>query len=321
MNRFIEKVKAAAAKYDLVPKIVCFLIALGLWGYISESSVGEEKFRIPLNMENLPKNMTVYKVSNKYISVLVQGRKEQLKTVQLKNLRAVVNLQNCRPGSALYPVQIQRTDIPETIKVEPVQSQVDVTVEMMSVKKVPVIISISGSPAEGYYAGAASVKPDFVEIRGAGSVLDKIDKIPTADISVSGASRDMVLETGLRLDRLSSVEVSDTSVQVMIPVGKDGSIYEVKVPVSVEKQPSWCELVQADDSLVTVNLRGMFDDAAADFLDVRADVSGLESAENHAGKKEIRLPVKAVWKKQPEGLEIISVSPEDVLFFINAKAK
>lgn len=319
MNLFIKKIKAVSVKYDLVPKIVCFLIALGLWGYISESSVGEEKFRIPLNLDNLPKNMTVYKVSSKYISVLVQGRKEQLKAIQLKNLKAVVNLQNCRTGSATYPVQIQRMDIPENIKVEAVQSQVDVTVEMLAVKKVPVIPVISGSPADGYSAGAVTVKPEYVEIRGAGSVLDKIDRISTAEISVSGARKDMVMESVLKAEKFSSVELSETSVQVMIPVGKAGSFYEVKVPVNVDNHPSWCELVQAEGTSVTVNLRGKIRDDAADFLEVHADASGLKSREKHEGEKEIRLPVKAVWKKQPEGQEIISVTPEDVLFVIHVK--
>jgi hypothetical protein len=98
MRRFLERLKALFSTRDFLPKMVCLALSIVLWAYISESKVGELTFRVPVVYRNLPTNTMVSFIADKTVPVIIRGRKEDLKNLQVKNIRAIVDFRNARPG-------------------------------------------------------------------------------------------------------------------------------------------------------------------------------------------------------------------------------
>ena len=66
---------------------------------------------------------------------------------------------------------------------------ITVSVEVLKIKSVPISLSVSGTPAEGYKYTGYSSEPETVQIYGEKDVVDKIEEIDVPVIDVSGASQ------------------------------------------------------------------------------------------------------------------------------------
>lgn len=65
---------------------------------------------------------------------------------------------------------------------------ITVSVEVLKIKSVPILLTVSGTPAEGYKYTGYSSEPETVQIYGEKDVIDKIEEIDVPAIDVSEAS-------------------------------------------------------------------------------------------------------------------------------------
>ena len=319
MRRFLTIVR----KRNIIPKFVSFLLAVTLWAYLSSSGRGGElQFRIALAVENLPGNMAVSSLSDKFVTVIVKGRADLIKDVHSTNIQAVLDLRDPKPGLAHYPVNVIRNEIPDNIEISLRQSSVEVSVEMRISKMIKVFPVITGSVAKDFSMGPIKAKPDAVKVVGPGSILDRLTVIETLPISVAGAEDDFTMDVNLKTEQLDWLEFSLNTVHVVIPVDKDKAFVDFTVPIEIKNSTKY-EASLADTKMAVVYMRNQTSLAITDNVNIRAVVylnpTNVEELMKNKKKVIHNFPINVVYNRDVRDLEVFFVSPEEASVSISVK--
>ncbi len=325
MRRFPERLRTLFSTRDFLPKMACLALAIVLWAYISESKVGELTFRVPVVYRNLPPNTVVSFIADKTVPVIMQGRKEYLKSFQVKNVKAVVDFRSAKPGvSRRYPIILVKNDIPENISVELSRNHTEAMVEPAVSVNVRVAPLITGAVNPDYFAGRIQVKPDSVVVEGPQSVARGLKHINTEEIQLSDATRDVSVDVELKLDgNIKIPDLKNNSVHILIPVVKKNSLLSAISPVNV-RNPQKGYLYQVNDHEIRIYYRSnerkivtagdieAFVDAAAFAPDAIAQVKRGKTVT-------VKAPVRVALRRYSDAMEIVSSAPEEVSVTISRK--
>jgi len=322
MMKFFDNIISKSRHGNMVPRVISILLAVVLWAYVSESKVGELNFKIPVTYKNLPANMTVSFISHKNVIASLQGKNEYLKNVQLKNIQAVVDLKNPRIGSLKkYKIQLQKTEIPEDITVELDTRTVDAIVELLVFKKLKVVPRITGEIDKEYFVGSIKIDPEYILAEGPQSVVDSLNYINTEDIDISGLKEDVIRDVELKKDNFTGLNLSETNVNVVVPITMYGSLHRLDVPV-VARNADQNFTFKFVEPVIKIYYKSVGTDRfTPGDIDVFVDVTSLKLniLMKNRDKMELDMPVKINVKPGMEGkgkLEIVSVIPETVKLYI-----
>ncbi len=322
MIQYIQSKLERFSGRDVVPKAVSLFLAITLWAYVSNSKMGELKFKIPVSYEHLPANMMVSYVSHKYITATVQGKNEYLKSVHDKNIKATVDLKNPEIGkTGKYLVTMVKKGFPENIKVSFNRKMVDITVEMIIYKKIRVIPKIFGNVKKDYFVGKIVVEPEFILAEGPQSMIDGMQSIFTNDISIAGAEDNITRDVDLNVKDYKGVSFSEPNVKVNIPIIKYGNLYRLEVPITIKNTDKGF-IFKLSESAVKVYIKStdkrrlMVDDIEA-FVDFsKVNMKNLFEKKKSLSRK---FPVKILFKNKDIAADIISTAPENVQVSITRK--
>ncbi|HPS58468.1 MAG TPA: CdaR family protein [Spirochaetota bacterium] len=316
MNRYLETIWRIIREKNIIPKLVCIILAVGFWAYISSIETGSLKFKVPVTYVNLDPGFSVSKISSKNILVDIRGSREELKNVSIRNLKLYIDLANAEPGvSKTYRVQEQKGDIPEGFKIEYEPEKIAVTVEKKIYKNVRIIPKYSGNVQKGFIVGRLRPSPEYVRIGGPADVVDKITAVYTENISVD--ERKVTVKEYVKIESLNEYELEFgvQKVAVIIPVLANTGIQQIDVPLIIKNRKKGFRYTLSSES-VKLNVvssgsgapdeksfSAYIDALEIDFSD--ADFSGKESISKTAD-----IQVKGIDADDENG--IIQVTPLSV---------
>jgi len=315
MIQYIQSKLERLSGRDVIPKAVSLFLAITLWAYVSNSKMGELKFKIPVSYEHLPANMMVSFISHKTITATVQGKNEYLKNIHFKNIKATVDLKNPEIGKTRkYLVHMVKKGFPENIKVSFNRKMVDITVEMIIYKKIRVIPKIFGNVKKDFFVGKITVEPEFILAEGPQSMIDGMQSVFTSDISIAAAEDNIIKDVDLNVKDYKGVSFSEPNVRVTIPIIKYGNLYRLEVPI-VFKNTAGGFTYQLSEPAVKVYVKStdkrrlMVDDIEA-FVDFsKVNMKNLFKNKKSAVRK---FPVKILFKSKDITADVISTAPENV---------
>ncbi len=219
-------------------------------------------------------------------------------------------------AQALVQADASGLDVNEDVALDPVDSagervgQVQVSPAYIHVRvqigsqlrsqTVPVSVTLTGTPAPGFYVTAIDVSPQAVAVSGQANALQALDGIAkTEAISISGASSDLTKKVALALP--AGVQAQDvTTITVTIHLQSPPSTRTFSVGIVLSgARPDRTYTLSTSNLLVTVGgptaaLNGL--DAST--LVATASVSGLDS-----GTHQVTLAVSP-----PAGISVVSLS-------------
>ena len=103
--RFLQRL---ARKENLLARIICLLMACGLWVYVmtDQNPIIERNIEVRLQQRNLPQNMMVFNAPDK-ILVKVRGSRAKLSSDNLSaEINASINLKNITEGQQSLPITV-----------------------------------------------------------------------------------------------------------------------------------------------------------------------------------------------------------------------
>ena len=171
--RFLQRL---ARKENLFARIICLLVACGLWVYVmtDQNPIVERSVEVRLQQTNLPQNMMVFNAPDK-ILVKVRGSRTQVSADNLDSqISASVNLKNVTEGQQNLPITVTFQG-GEVVSVTP--KEISVYVDTVSEKKVPVTTRIVGAVSSDMTIGSSTITPAEVTLRGATHRIDKVNKV------------------------------------------------------------------------------------------------------------------------------------------------
>lgn len=202
-------------------------------------------------------------------------------------VRAEVDLSNVSAGSHAVPVQIQ-------VGVQPVRvisasvSTLDLTLETLVVRTLPIHINLFGSPALGYQVQPLKLSENQVVVSGPKSLMDQVKSV-TGSLDVTDIRQDLAGTVNLqavdaRDQEVSGVSLAPPQVQVTVPLVQQGGYRDLAVKVvvtgrvtngyrltSILVTPAVVTVYSSDSSLVD-SLPGYVETSELNLNDVSADI-------------------------------------------------
>jgi YbbR domain-containing protein len=154
-------------------------------------------------------------------------------------VRAVLDLSGLEAGTHQLEIQLQvRVQPVRVISVTP--QTLDVTMEQLATKTIPVQLALRGEPAVGYEAGTAIISPAQVTISGPQSRVEQVARVQT-DLNIAGVRQDVQNSIAVRVlsaegQTISGLTVNPENVQVTVPVTQQGGYRDIAVKVNVRGQ-------------------------------------------------------------------------------------
>ncbi|AET66074.1 hypothetical protein Desor_0367 [Desulfosporosinus orientis DSM 765] len=309
---------------NLVVKVVSFLFAILFWLFVqnqgtTDKLIPEQTLTIPLVVSGLDQNMIVM-TQLPLVRVRLQGINP---SANIKDIYAQVDLSAGVPGKSNYSIKVNTP--PGTNVVDWQPASIELELDTVQEKMVPVQAVISGTPADDYQVGTSIIKPSAVNVRGPSSLLGTLDKV-IVEISVTGANETIQVSRPVSfrdkegkpifgpnptLDILSSYP---SSVDVITPiVAKDLSTKMIPVKVTSKGTPAQgMELRSLVPSPASVQVSGT-PEALKGFDSVYigpVDITGL--GEN----KTFQIPLGEV--KLPNGVSLLNGTTLNVTAQIEA---
>lgn len=171
----------------IISLLLSAVIAISLWVYVVTTVTPEDSQwirNIPVTFTNedglfSDRNLTLTKGRNATVDLKVYGKRQDLLKLNNSNITITVDLSDVLgPGSCplRYTIEMPETVSDNDISIESRSTyEIDVQVDLLSVKEVPVQAVFQGSVADGYVQDSIELEYDTLEISGPQDQVSKVD--------------------------------------------------------------------------------------------------------------------------------------------------
>lgn len=226
---------------NLFLKLLSLAFALILWFFVMGEQKQEVSYAVPLAIRNLSANLMVANEIPSQVDVRISGPRTLLMNLDPKDLGIAVDLKGLQPGVTSFRRLEELFNLPGALKITRLSpSFVDVRLERIKDKKVPVKLVVSGVPAPGFELREIQLAPAEVLVEGAEGELKNVAQVETDPVEIEGVRDSFSLivpidyrgrYTYLKEDR--TVEVHVTMVKLPEP--------EIPEPEVAEEQQTGAE--------------------------------------------------------------------------------
>ncbi len=182
-------------------KAISLCLAVMLWYFV----VGEDQLditmKVPIEVINLPRNLTISNQYKKEIEVSVRGPRSIVLDLKNRNISRPVNLSDAKPGTIVIKNDETSISFPKGITVQRLQPKnITLLLDQLIQKDFPIEPVTQGKPAKGYILQKLYLDPDRLVISGPKNVLDRDVALKTYVIDLEGLNHSTTLQVHLNLD-------------------------------------------------------------------------------------------------------------------------
>lgn len=226
--------------------VLSLALALSLWLFVTdrENPTEAQTFNsaIPVRFVNVPNDLAVASTSETTVRIRIEAPKNDLRGLRVDDFDATVDLGGLSRGVQTLTVSVSppNGDV-DVIDVTP--ARIDVTLENIRTKEVPVKPSLVGSPQQGFVALNERAQPDTAVVSGPESLVALVDSA-VAEVNLTGLRVDFT-DDRVELDprdarggEISRVQVSPATARVSVDIEQREFSFEFVVTPAVTGQPA-----------------------------------------------------------------------------------
>ncbi len=231
--------------------LLALIIAMVVWiaaeweeDPIVEADYGQP---IPVRVVNQPPDTYLVPGWQQQVRVRLRAPQSVWERLSPERFEALLNLSPdpapLEPGVYSVPVNVS-VDLEPAVVLEAEPNYIEIELEAMRERLVPVAADVRWEPELGYQAGEPVVVSDTVRVRGPASQVDQVQQVVTGIISLRGV-RDTVVEEAAALTpvdaegrRVNGVTLDPERVQVRVPVSQKSNFKEMVVKPVILGQPA-----------------------------------------------------------------------------------
>lgn len=184
-------------------KIMAFVFAFVLWIIVVnvDDPVETTTFRnVSVAVQNadvVTGKGNVYQIldDTQTVNVVVSAKRSALSKMTSSSLVASADMTEMQMNS-LVPITVTIPGYDEKYAAKAVPGNLKIKVEAHTRRVFPLTVSASGTPRDGYVVGTMPTNPEKIQLGGAESLVDSIDKV-VAKVDVAGLSKTTVLPAEL----------------------------------------------------------------------------------------------------------------------------
>lgn len=167
-------------------KLVSLAFAVVLWFFVMGESRMEVNHIIAMEYANLPKGLMIANEVPTSVAIRVSGPRALQANLSPDDIRFSVDLKGLTAGVTSFKRLEETLNIPSGLKITRISpSYVDVKLERVQERSVPVNIILTGEPAPGFIVKSYKAEPGKVVVTGAESELKGVSEVVTEGIDLS----------------------------------------------------------------------------------------------------------------------------------------
>jgi len=176
----------------LVAAMVCLLCTTGLWLSFSRGMETLANYDVPIEFMTPDKKMNITYTSASRSRLLISGARPLINALTLDQMSIKISLDGTAVGKNKLTISRQNVQLPPGIRLKNIEpDQVELTLDTMAKKRVPVQADFAGKLPDGLIMTSIRVMPETVRITGGELVLDRLttvftEKIPLENLTTSG---------------------------------------------------------------------------------------------------------------------------------------
>ncbi|MCL5794843.1 MAG: CdaR family protein [Patescibacteria group bacterium] len=240
-------------------KIICLLLAVGLWIFVTLNSAKIANFpgNITLETKNIPVGMTAIS-DTQNVQIKISADRSLWNRLSASNFNAYVDLANLSTGTHELDIKVAcNLSGVQIVSTNP--EKVLVTLEPLVKKTVSVIAQVEGTAGEGLTAGDIKIEPSEVELSGAQSIVGQIYEA-TAIIKLNGETTDStkainVVALDAEGEIIKNISFNPSAVKVTVPIIKGANTKTVGIKAKITGQPKvgfWVKEIRVNPADVAI---------------------------------------------------------------------
>ncbi len=289
-------------------KVAALIVAIVIWLFAKGEEAANRHFSVPLVLRNIPEGVTTVERPPETVDVIFTGANKELLKLRLWGEPcAVIDMTGAAAGR-VFRVGLSAANVifPHGARVSVLEivdpKSLDLEMDELVEKRLPVEPVVVGELAEGYYMLASPVSvPDEVSVFGPKRIVRGLEKVRTAALDLSGRRSRVEAARSIEFDGLWNLHAVPREVRVFVEVEGTAVVTLDEIPVDFKHEPG-VGAVTIDPTTVRLQLSGPEHVAtrlAQDDVEVIVDARGLPRGV-HELVPEISLP---------PGVSVVGVQP------------
>ena len=206
-------------------KMLSLFFAVLLWLFVMGEQKAEVGYTVPLELKNLPVGLVVANEVPSLVDVRISGPRTLLSNLQSSSLSMSVDLGDLKAGLTTFKRLDQNLNIPSMLRVSRLSpSYVEVKLDRIRKKKVPVHVLLRGEVGGGATMGTVKVVPPQVVIEGAESEVKNVDYVETEFVDISAIQESFTLTMPINYRGTYTQLKDQKTVEVEVQIMPDPSI-------------------------------------------------------------------------------------------------
>lgn len=167
-------------------KFISLAFAVILWFFVMGESRMEVNHIVPLEYQNLPAGLMIANEVPTSVAIRISGPRALQVNLSPGDIRLGVDLKDLPAGVTSFRRLEENLNIPSGLKITRISpSYVDVKLERVRERSVPVRVVLTGQPMAGFIVKSVSAVPEKVTVIGAESELKGVSEVVTEGIDLS----------------------------------------------------------------------------------------------------------------------------------------
>jgi len=170
--------------------VISLLLALALWVFVNAGQHSTlESFNVPISYRGLPLGFVIINQHPDFVKIQVSGPQTLLSLVDPTRLTVRLDLNGVGAGQASFKIGPDSFNVPRGTAVTSVSpSQIALDIDKIILRFLPVHLTRTGKPADGYQIGTVDIAPPLVRVRAPSRELANLRALDTEAVDVTGVS-------------------------------------------------------------------------------------------------------------------------------------
>lgn len=207
---------------NLTLKLISLAFAVVLWFFVMGERRHEVSHIVPVTYKGVPEGLIIANQVPGSVEVAVSGPRALLSHLAPGDMSIVVSLEGAEAGVTSFKRLEESLALPTGLTVTRVSpAYVDVKLERIRDKQVPVRVILSGEPAAGFRVRSLRVSPSRVTVSGAESELKALSEVVTEGLDLGEVRGNFTQTVALSHSRPFTYLKEQRTVEVMVQIAAD----------------------------------------------------------------------------------------------------
>jgi YbbR domain-containing protein len=167
-------------------KFISLAFAVVLWFFVMGESRMEVNHIVALEYQNLPDGLMIANEIPTSVAIRISGPRAMQMNLNPGDIRLAVDLRGLSAGVTSFRRLEESLNLPSGLKITRISpSYVDVKLERVRERQVPVRVILTGEPAPGFIVKSFKATPAKVSVSGAESELKLVSEVVTEGIDLT----------------------------------------------------------------------------------------------------------------------------------------